>query len=314
MNSADLLAGFSHRGIQLTADGDRLTCDAPPGVVQPADLEQLRKHKPELLQVLSHEDRTACVDQVADPDRLPANDQWQKPDTHGATRGNDGRAAGAATGIQASAEGSAEERLTDPDAACPDCGSGQWWQLPGKPWHCRQCEPNKPLMATTLTLPCHTPPTPAAGAHTGLDTLFETVCEGLSITRRTLRAELINDDLSELTAPGLRVVAETLVAAPNQYYREASARLAQHPELTHAFVTTDDDDPEFVPVVVAIRDKATCELRIPRQQFAGLAMLEWIDEHISGGAEMRLQQQALWILLLLHVSMGSPDCSLSRAS
>ncbi|HKH19378.1 MAG TPA: hypothetical protein VKB53_00450 [Gammaproteobacteria bacterium] len=208
----------------------------------------------------------------------------------------------------------ADNTKAEPASACPDCGSGQYWQLPYQPWRCWWCMPNKPLTATTLTLPCHKAPAPPAGAQDVPDTLFETVCEGLSITRRTLRAELIDDDLSELTAPGLRQVAETLAAAPNQYEREASARLAQHPELTHAFVTTDDDDPEFVPVVVAIRDTATCELRIPRQQYAGLAMLEWIDQHLSGGAEMRIQQQAMWILLLLHVSMGSPDCSLSRAS
>ncbi len=43
----------------------------------------------------------------------------------------------------------------DPDGPCSDCGSGQWWQLPGEPWHCRACEPDVPLTATTLTLPCH---------------------------------------------------------------------------------------------------------------------------------------------------------------
>ncbi|HKF96487.1 MAG TPA: hypothetical protein VKB96_18230, partial [Gammaproteobacteria bacterium] len=114
MNSAALLVEFRRRDIKLTVDGERLTCDAPPGVMQPADLERLRTHKPELLRILTHEDGTTSVDQVADPDRLPANDQWQKPNTYGATRGNDNRAAGAATSTQASAEGSAEERLSDP--------------------------------------------------------------------------------------------------------------------------------------------------------------------------------------------------------
>jgi hypothetical protein len=42
----------------------------------------------------------------------------------------------------------------DPTDPCPVCGSGQWWQLPGEPWHCRACEPDMPLTATTLTL-CH---------------------------------------------------------------------------------------------------------------------------------------------------------------
>ena len=45
--------------------------------------------------------------------------------------------------------------IADPKSACPACGSGQWWQLPGQAWHCRACEPGVPLTATTLTLPCH---------------------------------------------------------------------------------------------------------------------------------------------------------------
>ncbi len=40
----------------------------------------------------------------------------------------------------------------DPAGPCPACGSGQWWQLPGQAWHCRVCEPDMPLTATTLTL------------------------------------------------------------------------------------------------------------------------------------------------------------------
>src|SRR5215210_914798 len=59
-------------------------------------------------------------------------------------------------------------------------------------------------------------------------------------------------------------------------HNEALAMLRQHPELTHAFVTTDNDDPDYVHVVVAIRDKGTCELRIPRDKYDGLEMLEWI--------------------------------------
>jgi len=54
----------------------------------------------------------------------------------------------------------AQDTIADPAGACPACGSGQWWQLPGKPWHCRQCAPmsdDDQRRATTLTLPCHPP-------------------------------------------------------------------------------------------------------------------------------------------------------------
>jgi hypothetical protein len=104
MSAADLLADFSHRGIQLRAERERLIYDAPQGVMKAADLEQLRKHKSELLAYLNREAANASA---------------------------------------------------DPNAPSPDCGSGQWWQLPGQAWHCRICEPDMPLTATTLTLPCH---------------------------------------------------------------------------------------------------------------------------------------------------------------
>jgi hypothetical protein len=103
----------------------------------------------------------------------------------------------------------------------------------------------------------------------------------LSLRPEQLRQELIDDDLSELTPQGLRVVAETLAAnLPPQ--NEAVAMLAQHPELSHAFVTADDGDPDYVHVVVAIRNKATCKLRIPKSKYGGPAMLEWIEQHTSG--------------------------------
>ena len=52
--------------------------------------------------------------------------------------------------------------IADPAGLCPDCGSGQWWQQPGEPWHCRTCESNMPLTATTLALRCHEVPTRSA--------------------------------------------------------------------------------------------------------------------------------------------------------
>jgi hypothetical protein len=41
----------------------------------------------------------------------------------------------------------------DPDGPCLACGSGQWRQLPGEPWHCRACEPDMPLTAPPKTSP-----------------------------------------------------------------------------------------------------------------------------------------------------------------
>jgi hypothetical protein len=173
--------------------------------------------------------------------------------------------------------------VADPDRACPNCGSGQWWQLPGQAWHCRQCEPDMPLAATTLTLPCHKEQARPVDPHPSLERMFETACEGLSLTPGQLR-QALKDDLEscgQLTALGLRLVAETLSAyLPPQ--NEAVAMLRQHPRVTHAFATDDDSDPDYVIVTLAIRNKATVDLRIARDKYDGLAILEWIEQHTSG--------------------------------
>ncbi len=77
--------------------------------------------------------------------------------------------------------------MSDPTEPCPDCGSGQWWPLPGDPWHCRACKPDMPLMATTLTpLPYHKVELRPVAARAELRTRFETACQELSITPEQL--------------------------------------------------------------------------------------------------------------------------------
>ncbi len=55
--------------------------------------------------------------------------------------------------------------------------------------------------------------------------------------------------------------------------------LAQEPGITHAIVTDDEAEPDAVIVTFAIRGKATCELRIPKERYDGLALLELIQRH-----------------------------------
>jgi hypothetical protein len=168
----------------------------------------------------------------------------------------------------------------DPTKPCETCGSGQYWQLPGEPWHCRQCEPNKPLAAITLTLTCHPPAATPTGAQAFSDAVLGAVCKNLNITPAQLREELADDDLSELTPKALRQVARTLAdARPPQ--NEAIDRLLPDPELERAFVTT-SDDPQFVYVDVALRGQATARLRIPRDRYDGLKALAWIEHRTNG--------------------------------
>jgi hypothetical protein len=279
---------------RVAADGVTLIL-TPAGTIKARGTETAVKHwlpviranKATLLEALNdHQSRK--LNQTAKPDRLPAEDQGRQDRTHSANPNTgDARSADAAgTHTQASAQGLVEERLSDPDTTCPACGSGQYWQLPGEPWHGRQGEPNTSLTATTLTRACHKAPASPAGAHAGLDTRFKTACEGLSLTPARLRTELI-DDLDVIASDGLtphgwRQVAETLAASlppPN----EAIDMLAQHPELTYTFATTGDDNPDYVYVDIAIRGLATGKLRMPRGKYDGLKALELIQQHNNNG-------------------------------
>ena len=53
MNPATLLSDLRRRGIELTAEGDRLRYRAPRGVLSPKLLADLRSHKAEILAGLS---------------------------------------------------------------------------------------------------------------------------------------------------------------------------------------------------------------------------------------------------------------------
>jgi len=63
---------------------------------------------------------------------------------------------------------------------------------------------------------------------------------------------------------------------------QAINMLRQHPELTHAFATNDDDDPDYVIVTVGVRDKGTVDLRIAKDKYDSLELLQIIEEHTSG--------------------------------
>lgn len=83
----------------------------------------------------------------------------------------------------------------------------------------------------------------------------------------------------------LLAIARAAVADPSQASRapdpavqerrqRAVAKLAANPGLRIAVVCDGEGDP--VPVAVAIRDKGTCEVLIPRARFDPLALLELV--------------------------------------
>jgi hypothetical protein len=55
--------------------------------------------------------------------------------------------------------------------------------------------------------------------------------------------------------------------------------LAESTEARYALLTDLESDPEAVIVAVAIRGRATCELRIPRQKWDGVLFLDLVERH-----------------------------------
>jgi hypothetical protein len=136
--------------------------------------------------------------------------------------------------------------IKDPTGPCPKCGCGQYWQLPGEPWHCWQCEPDMPLTAKTLTLPCNA------------------VCKEPALDDAWLRAP-----------------SKTVNPAGEARRREVLAMLTERPTIIYAITTDDECDSEFVIMTLAIRNKATAELRIPRAKYDGLALLDLVKQQTS---------------------------------
>ena len=50
-----LLSELRQQGVRIRADGDRVLCDAPPNVMTPELVEQLREHKDQIIAFLNKE-------------------------------------------------------------------------------------------------------------------------------------------------------------------------------------------------------------------------------------------------------------------
>jgi hypothetical protein len=152
-----------------------------------------------------------------------------------------------------------------------------------------------PLVATTLTLSYHEAQVPLVSSLADLDRMLELACEGLSLTPDQLHQELeAGGDMpalasGELAPQAIRLTAEALAVlryphAPSNdsdrgaRRQQALAMLAQEPAIRYAITTDTELETDAVIVTLAIRDKATCELRIPKDRYDGLALLKVIEE------------------------------------
>ena len=57
-----LLSELRQQGVRIRSDGDRVVCDAPPNVMTPELIEQLREHKDQIIEFLNKEPAAAKAD------------------------------------------------------------------------------------------------------------------------------------------------------------------------------------------------------------------------------------------------------------
>lgn len=67
--------------------------------------------------------------------------------------------------------------------------------------------------------------------------------------------------------------------ATEQRRQRALELLAANSSARYALVTDLESDPEAAIIALAIRGKATCELRIPRDKYDGVLLLDLIERH-----------------------------------
>jgi hypothetical protein len=82
-----------------------------------------------------------------------------------------------------------------------------------------------------------------------------------------------------VASPPSREAASLPDPAAEARRRRLLAMLEAHPDARYAALTDPATDPEAVILVLAIRGRATCELRIPREKWDGVLFLELLERH-----------------------------------
>lgn len=88
--------------------------------------------------------------------------------------------------------------------------------------------------------------------------------------------KLIREHKAELLAVLVNPLPDPGTEARRQRVHEL---LAANPSARYALVTDLESDPEAVILTLAIRGRATCELRIPREKWDGVLFLDLLERH-----------------------------------
>lgn len=115
------------------------------------------------------------------------------------------------------------------------------------------------------------------------DILGQLTGAGLSVTASgatliVTPREVLTDDLRELIRENKNALLATLNGAEARRNR-VLAMLAERPGIRYAVLTDAQADPDAVILTLAIRGKATCELRIPHDRYEPFLLLDLLDRH-----------------------------------
>ena len=109
---------------------------------------------------------------------------------------------------------------------------------------------------------------------------IKAVGNGVAVNRwlpviREHKAEL----LAELRAANDGAIESLPDPAAEARRQKVLVMLAANPGARYALVTDTESDPEGVILALAIRGRATCELRIPRAKYDPFLLLDLIERH-----------------------------------
>lgn len=117
---------------------------------------------------------------------------------------------------------------------------------------------------------------------TAIPAISATQPKGEAATVARIATVAVANPKEEKTAPPVIVGAGDAARTPADDRMEHEAhKLRGNPGLIYAMTAHDDIEPEAVILTLAIRDKAACELRIPKSRYDAFALLELIEKHTT---------------------------------